>query len=349
MGPARRARRGSLRPARPTGVEHRRRRSRSRQRRRDRNARGRPVRSRDQAGVLEIAAYDPFGNPLGTERSLRPADGSEADWRDPPTVALDPETHASESRYGALGRVVWSSPADGTTRRVEYLRGGAVASIVVTLPDGTEVPVLDAASFDAKGQPLQATLGNGVVLARSYDRETFRNTHFTAAIPQTPARAGRTLLDLEYTHDPVGNLTRSLDHAQEPGAPTPLLRGPTITTRRDFTYDGLYQLKTATGRVHQALLEHDYRPGLEVSGGFRGSRLTLNEGQAVERYTQRYDYDLSGNLTRVRHAGATRGWTTEFWTSPTSNRSLPLVDPGGVQTTNREARFDPAGNCMWLP
>src|ERR1019366_3491962 len=67
------------------------------------------------------------------------------------------------------------------------------------------------------------------------------------------------------------------------------------------------------------------------------------------RYTQRYDYDLSGNLTRVRHAGATRGWTTGFGTSPNSNRSLPLVDPGGVQPTNREAGFDPAGNGSWLP
>ena len=56
--------------------------------------------------------------------------------------------------------------------------------------------------------------------------------------------------------------------------------------------------------------------------------ISFNDGAAVERYTRRYDYDVSGNITQMRHTGATRNWTKDFWISPSSNRSLPALDPG---------------------
>src|SRR6185503_15234696 len=109
-----------------------------------------------------------------------------------------------------------------------------------------------------------------------------------------------------------------------------------------------YQLTRATGRVHQALLEHDYRP--DVPGVIKGTRhLHLNNGAAVERYTRIYDYDLAGNIVRIRHLGTTRNWTTEMWISPSSNRSLPAFDPLGLPVTNPENRFNAAGNCISMP
>src|SRR5258705_4663862 len=100
-------------------------------------------------------------------------------------------------------------------------------------------------------------LGNIVAVAREYDPATTRTVRTSAARPPVGTSPRPLLQDLRYTYDPAGNVTRVVDLAQEPSAPTPLLRGATASTRRDFTYDAIHQLKTATGRVHQSLLVDD--------------------------------------------------------------------------------------------
>ena len=318
----------------------------------ERNLRGRVVRHRDEAGVLEIDAYDPAGNVLRSERRLRGDPAGEPDWGDPASVALELPGHPSEHAYDALGRLVRSSLPDGTVRTTAYLPSGGAGNVTIAPADGSAPPlaVVSEATYNARGQRTSATLGNGVVVEHRFDRETFRTQRITATRPASGGRAAQTLQDLRYTYDPVGNVTRIVDQAQEPATPTPLLQGATVSTRRDFAYDALYQLTSASGRVHQALLEHDYRPGLEAQGGFRGTRrLSLNDGQAVERYTQAYEYDAGGNLTRIRHNGATRTWTTEIAVSATSNRALPSVTPDGAPTGAVDSAFDAAGNCTSLP
>ena len=314
-----------------------------------RNLRGRLERHRDQAGVQTVDQYDPFGNVLRSVRVLRPAFDFEPNWGRPADVTLEAETHASEHAYDGLGRLVRSTLPDGVTRHMEYARVGAVGGVRLTFADGSpELRVLGSARFDARARLTTATLGNGVVLEERFDAETKRGRALRATRPAGPLGPERRLLDLAYTHDPVGNVTYVVDQAQQPDSPTPLLTGATVSTHRDFTYDALYRLRTATGRVHRALLEHDYRPG--VPGGFRGTRrLSLNDGQAVERYTEHFRPDAAGNLTQIRHVGATQRWTTDLWVSPTSNRSLPELDPGGTETTDRETRFDAAGQLTWLP
>jgi RHS repeat-associated protein len=311
------------------------------------------VRHRDQAGVVTVDRYDPFGKVLRAERRLRSSLDSEPDWADPDSVDLD-AAHVSEASWDALGRVLRALPPDGSVRTTEYLRGGGVARLRWAPADGTgdELVLLDRIQMNARGQRTNVLLGNAVTVAQRYDPDSFRVAAITATRPAGGGRPARVLQQLAFTYDPVGNVTRVVDGAQEPTAPTPLLQGATVTTARDHTFDAAYQLKTATGRVHQALLEHDHRPGAEAGGAFRGTRrLSLNDGQAVERYTQEFTYDLAGNLTSIQHHGQTRSWTTELWVSPTSNRSLPRRDLNGVviDPTEQEQRFDPAGNCTRLP
>jgi RHS repeat-associated protein len=185
-------------------------------------------------------------------------------------------------------------------------------------------------------------LGNQVAVAYGYDPRTFRLRSLRAT-----RAGGQRLMDVAYTYDPVGNVTSTLDRAQEPGAATPLLQGLTASTVCDYTYDPLYRLRTATGRVHQALLADDAWRG--DGGSFKGTRhLSLANGAAVERYTQTYTYDDAGNLRSLSHRGQTRSWTTRMWVSPTSNRSLPALDANGVAVSNPESWFDAAGNTARL-
>ena len=319
----------------------------------ERNARGRVVRHRDQAGVVTVERYDPFGNPLRSARRLRAGLAGEPDWSEPDAVELE-GAHVSEASWDALGRVLRVLPPDGSIRTTEYLRGGGVARLRWALADGTgdELMLLDRVELNARGQRTSAALGNGVTVEHHHDPDSFRTVAITATRPARDGQPARVLQQLAFTYDPEGNVTHVVDGAQEPTAPTPLLQGATVTSARAYTYDAAYRLRTATGRVHQALLEHDHRPGAEAGGAFRGSRrIGLADGQAVERYTQRFGYDLAGNLTSIQHQGQTRSWTTELWVSSSSNRSLPHRDLNGVvvDPAEQERSFDAAGNCTRLP
>ncbi len=310
-----------------------------------RNALGRVVGVRDSSGELTIVQYDPYGQALAVERKLCTEAGATPDWATPTAVALELPAYRSETAYDALGRVVTRVLPDDTVRETVHLMAGATASQRVIWTDtGSVQVVLSGVEVDEQNRRTRYLLGNGVAIERSYDTDTGRTTRHTATRPAAGAAAATTLMDLRYTYDPVGNVTRMVDEAQQPAAPTALLVGATASTHADFTYDAAYRLTSATGRVHQALLEHDYRPNLEAQGGFKGTRhLTLANGQAVERYTQTYSYDLADNMTQVRHAGATRSWTTDLWVSPTSNRALPLLDPSGATVSSPQNRFNAAG------
>src|SRR5262249_44792503 len=152
---------------------------------------------------------------------------------------------------------------------------------------------------------------------------------------------------LLYSYDPFGNIVLTRDLAQEPGAGGAPIRNLAITSEQEFTYDGFMQLERASGRVHRALLEHDYRFG--AAGPSRRTRsVSLNDGAAVDRSTRTYEYDPSGNLLRLRHV-STQNWTTDMWVAPDSNRSLGLRDPNGVVVPAPQTRFDACGNVLSLP
>ena len=312
-----------------------------------RNAVGRPVRHRDPSGERTYPSYTPSGQVRRAEFRVCAGYADDPDWTDPARVLLDDDVHVSEAAYDALDRLAWQHLPDGTIRRYTYAYQDELTSIRIGPADGStpEQAVLSSATYDARGERTGAVLGNGVTLAYEFDPETLRTRRATAQRAD-----GRWLRDLRHTYDPMGNLLSTVDMAQEPGAPTPLLTGATATTRCEYRYDALYRLTSATGRVHQALLESDYRTGANSFGGFLGTRhLSLNNGQAVERYTQRFRYDPSDNLTQLKHEGTSRGWTTDMWTSATSNRSLPALDRTGAPVTNPEDRFDAGGNPRWLP
>jgi len=286
-----------------------------------------------------VHRYDPVGRELHSERHLCADYTDEPDWAQPAAVVLEPTGYVTRTRSDALDRVVGRVLADGTVRTVTYGPEGGVVGVHLAWPDGTRpgLTVLTSAEYNARGQRTEAVLGNGVTVSHSYDPETFRPTGITAVRVD-----GVTVQDLAYTYDPMGNITYAVDRAQ-------VLRGGTVPPHSDYRYDALYRLTSATGRVHQALLEHDYRAEGAAPGSFRGSRhLSLNNGQAVERYTQQYSYDLADNLTRVVHQGP-HAWTTDIWTSAGSNRALPQRDPSGATVADPESRFDAAGNTRRLP
>ena len=309
-----------------------------------RNLRGRLVEHVDPAGRVTIDHYTPSGAPARTTRRLTTDPTTVPDWGTPDAVALQPVQYATETAYDALDRPVKDTPPDGLVRRVTYRRDGGLARLTVQPSDASspEREIVRETELDAYGNRTITELGNDVLLDRIYDTHTTRLAVLRARAHR-PGEGIRTLQWIVYTRDPLGQITRVEDFAQQPaGGPTPLLHGLTVSSHCDYTYDGLGRLVEATGRVHQALLADDFCSS--ASGVVKGTRhLTLNNGAAVERYTRTYRYDLAGNIESIRHSGQTQSFTTNLWISPTSNRALP------ASTTNPESRFDAAGNTIHLP
>jgi RHS repeat-associated protein len=301
------------------------------------NTVGRLVEVKDGAGVVSVSAYDPLGAVRAQGRRLRATVDEAPDWRG--AEAVESEVLATAARTDALGREVRTALADGTTRETVYARGGAMVEVRVTTPDGALVamPIVADVARDAHGRVVAATLGNGVGQTWAYDPASGR------LVAQDAVRLTRAYQGLRCTYDPDGKLVRMLDVAQDgPGALVP----GAVSARRDFGYDAHGRLVEATGRVHQALLPHD---GPTTAGCVHGARhLSLNNGAALERYTQQFTYDAGGNLTRAQHAGTTASWATDYWVAAGSNRATPAEDGNGVPVVNPAGMFDAGGNLREL-
>jgi RHS repeat-associated protein len=320
----------------------------------EKNLRGALVKHYDQAGIQELLLAFPGGIPSKTERQLLAQFTTEPNWDNPASVALAAERYASEYAYDALGRPVEQKLPDHTTRKYVFNQGGGVQKVLVSTSDGmlNEMEVLKATTYDAKGLRQSALLGNNVELGYTYDTETFRMNRLRA---RRTSGVARLYQDIHYTYDPVGNLIHCVDEAQQPAAVNPkVLEGLNVSAHSEFTYDAFYQLIEAKGRVHQALLQHDYTDrsrenGLPADWGQGTRHITLNNGASVERYTRSYQYDLAGNIKSIRHQGASQTWNTQIWASATSNRSLPQFDLNGAEISNPESHFDASGNCIVMP
>lgn len=310
------------------------------------NVRGRTIRRYDEAGVIEYERYDSEGGILANVRRIREEYKETVDWANPTAVELRNTTHRTETAFDALGRPIQKRLPDGTTREFTYSLLDDAREVRVSTEDGAfqrKTFVVDT-EYNARGQRERIRYGNNVEVDQSFDEETFRLNRLRARAVNGSAR---TYMDLSYTYDPNGNIVQWLDRVQEASNPMPLIEGATVTSACTFEYDDFGRLAKASGRVHQAMLPHDYRRG---APGFKGTRhISLNNAQAVERYNRYYTYDLAGNLEQIQHTGGTHPWTRKIWTSDSSNRSLPGQHPDGANVSDPESYFDANGNYVRLP
>jgi len=306
----------------------------------------------DQAGIQIAIKNNTAGMPLKLSKEIIDASSLKPDWTNPAAVSMDGNTHLTEQRYDGMGRVQLQKLADGTLRKFVFSKGGSLKKILFSSADGTiqDLEILKDAEYNSKGMRSMSLLGNNVAINYNYDANTFRLAGLKA---QRTSGTSKVYQDISYHYDPVGNLVHLNDIARSNSAASPkIMTGMNVSGHSEYTYDALYRLTQATGRVHQALEKHDYRnranqANTPVSWKKGTRHIALNNAAAVERYTRSYTYDLSGNRVSVGHQATTKNWTKDNWTSATSNRSLSKKDLNGVNVTNPESRFDANGNCIY--
>jgi RHS repeat-associated protein len=301
------------------------------------NLRGRAYEQRDAAGTLR-SKYDFKGNLVSSMRQLAVEFRVPLDWS-AAAPAMEPLSYETDVAYDALDHVKSITTHDKSRVLPRYGARGLLLTIDVELPGRARVPYVKSLVHDAKGQRERIEYGNGVVSVHEHDKDTFRLLTLT-----TTRTSGERLQKLEYTYDAVGNPTSVGDDATS----TLFFDAPAISASNEYTYDALYQLRSATGHEHegqQGAPDPDDlgRVGLAHPHDFRKMR----------RYEQTYSYDEVGNILSLVHEAVRGDYTRSFFYERASRLQSARVGNAltrtEVGTTKSTYSHDEHGNIEEMP
>ena len=204
------------------------------------NLRGKPFKQHDTAGLVismgrnpatgADEAFDFKGNPLRSTRQLVKDYKNTPDWSQNP--ALETEVFTSSTRYDALNRPIQlvAPHSDQAGAKLNVIRPGyneanLLDRVDVWLEQNAEPAALlnpttanlhavTNIDYDAKGQRMRIEYNEAnhpIITEYTYDRDTFRLIRLLTTRPKHPEADKRTLQDLSYTYDPVGNITAIRD------------------------------------------------------------------------------------------------------------------------------------------
>ena len=320
------------------------------------NHRGRIYQLFDSAGIATNGSFDFKGNLVSSTRQLVQDYKTIPDWSSNP--ALETEVFSSSSRYDALNRPIQlvAPHSNQQNTKLNVIRPGyneanLLERMDVWLGEAAEPTALlnlQSANFhavvnidhDAKGQRTLIEYGNGAKTEYTYDEKTFRLIHLKTT------RGGAVLQNLFYTYDPVGNITRIRDDAQQ----TIFFNNQVVLPHCDYIYDPIYRLIEAMGREH---IGQAGQPETNWDDEFRVNLPHPSDGQAMRNYTEQYIYDAVGNFERLIHQAANGNWTRAY-----AYNEASLIEPGKLSNrlsnTTVGARtepytYDAHGNMTSMP
>jgi len=316
-----------------------------------RNLRTRIASQYDGAGITVNEAYDFKGNLLRSRRKLAAVYRDVVDWAS--QVPLEKRDYPSRTSYDALNRPTSMTTPDHSVLLPSYNEASQLDQMDGRLRGADQVTTFVAhIAYNARGQRILISYGNGSVCDYSYDPLMFRLVTLTAR------RGSRRLQDLRHTYDPVGNPILIRDHAQQ----RVFFRNKVVDPSAAYTYDALYRLTEATGREHLGQTAGGGPPRPVPPHATDTPRTGLpqpGDGTAMARYTERYVYDEVGNLLRMAHRSADRqrgGWTRDYrYREPSllepgrhSNR-LTAAPPARALTSPQRFSYDEQGNTTAMP
>ena len=325
----------------------------------NKNLLGQLHRHHDEAGLTTVAAVDFKGNVLDKSRRVI-ADAPiltvfeqaptnawqvtpfQVDWEPKPqqTVAerenelLETTAYQTTSNVDALNRVKrmqFPQDVEGKRRELRPVYNNAGGLEKVFLDDTLYV---ERIACDAKGQRVLIAYGNGIMTRYAYDPHTFRLKRLRSERHSRPDDityhpVGESLQDFSYDYDLVGNILGIRDQTPESGIPNTVLGRDALN--REFSYDPLYRLHSATGR------ETDFPPNPPWDDTPRST-----DTSRARAYTEEYRYDAMGNILRLEHRNEPGGFTREFTVEVANNRLRHMQ----IGQAGYDYGFDANGNTL---
>lgn len=275
------------------------------------NRRGELLEQIDSSGVVRLDSYGLSGESLRQVRRF-----------------ADATAYTTELTYDALGTPIGRADAGGHRQSLQLDICGQLKRVDVQLKGHARAqPILLDAHYNAAGQVERQDTANGVTSRWTYDPANDLLSTLKTGKPDEAL-----CQNLAYFYDPVGNVLRVEDHS----VATVYCANQRVDGHRDFTYDSLYRLTSASG------LEGDL-PHLQP--GLPAPLVPIDPGRRFN-YTQFYDYDTGNNLTRLRHVRTGNNHTQTLRIDPHSNRGVRWAE--GDPEPVFDALFDAHGNQLHL-
>ncbi|MCK4527651.1 VCBS repeat-containing protein [candidate division WOR-3 bacterium] len=282
---------------------------------------------------------------------------------------LEDEVFYSFSLYDALNRVIESIapdhskvtpadavPTDGSVYNMVFNEANLLDSVAADIsaeraagvsPGQSYRSFVSNINYNARGQRDSIEYGNGVVTSYDYEPETYRLLNLT-----TRRQNNSLLQNLHYAYDPAGNITGIKDDAIK----TIYHDQQAIEPVSQYQYDPSYRLITATGREHKAMGAGHYRH----PNSFKQSEFVTvppsTDAQALQMYTESFNYDPSGNLDELIHRRGTTTSGAVLWrrqqSYDTASNRIATSGAAASDNTRRDAQFsithDTNGNITSL-
>ncbi len=306
------------------------------------NLRGRVWKSYDSAGLVETVRHDFKGNLVESTRRFTTTYDQVIAWPAAnPDSLLDDETFRTRAEYDALNRPTHLySPDTPSVPASEILpvydESSRLSQVSARLRGASAVTsFVGAITYNEKSQRLAIEYGSGVRTRDQYEPDTFRLSHIATTRGPEPA-----LQDLSYAYDPIGNITSLRDDAQE----THYFNGDVVPPTAGYEYDALYRLTRALGREQ---IGQNMPP--DPWDAERSHQILPGDGQAMQGYEQRDEYDLAGNIaTMIHNAGSGQfinRWTRDYSYEAANNR---LISTQIGQNTISYS-YNPHGSMATMP
>ena len=301
------------------------------------NLRTRVYRQFDGAGLVTNGRYDFKGNLLSGARQLLQGYKGQVDWSQ--SSALEAGSgFTTSTTYDALNRPISLTAPDASVIRPAYNERSLLSQVSANLRGGAR-QLINAITYNPKGQRLGIDHANGASTAYEYDANTFRLTHLAT----TRKTDNSDLQNLRYSYDPVGNITRLTDAAQQ----TIYFSNQVVTGRGDYTYDALYRLTAATGREHIGQVS---QPQPEWDDSPRLNQPLPNDPVVMRNYSESYSYDAVGNILKMVHQATNGSWTRSYGYDephvPYANNRLTSTTVGTLTATYQ---YNANGDMTQMP
>jgi insecticidal toxin complex protein TccC len=237
----------------------------------------------------------------------------------------DNQSFTSSRTYSPLGAVLAHRDAGGHQQQFRYDHAGQIQQVQLQLNEqATWQTVQLNAHYNAAGQIIEQLAGNGVTSRWQYAAADGRLHRHTARIGQQSP-----LQDSEYSYDRVGNITRIFDHTFTPT----YFANQRVDGARDFSYDSLYRLLSASGYDDAVPRDNPGRP-------------QPTDPNDRRNYVQTYTYDHGNNLVELRHVRDGANHTRRMRIDPNSNRGVRWND--NDPEPDFDTLFDRHGNQQML-
>jgi RHS repeat-associated protein len=306
------------------------------------NLRGKLFESFDQSGLIKTSEYDFKNNVKITIRQTCIDYKQVINWNIVnPISLLNNETFNSSSIFDAVNHAVEIQLPDGSKIHPSYNEASLLEQVNIFVQSQNQnIAFVQNIDYNAKAQRESILYGNNTSTKYEYDEKTYNLTRIL-----TTRNNGLDIMqDLNYTFDPVANITTVRDDAQQ----TIYFNNSSVDPSNKYEYDAIYRLTYAQGREHAGSNAASDQFDFDKTT-FNNQRLTLpGDMNAMQRYEEKYDYDEVSNMLHMIH-NAGNGIFSNKWTrifSPNAiNNRLKQTQVGADATTYG---YDAHGNLQNL-